>query len=305
MGIEVADDTLLVTAGAADLPAAVARELAATRLADAPAGIDGHVQSGGLRWATRSWGSPGDPPLLLVHGVTSDAATFWRLGPALAASGRRVVAVDLPGHGGTASWQGHHRLAETARELAGFVRAAGLAVPELAVLGHSWGGMVVAGLPAAGIRPRTLILLDPPHLTLERLRALTESPSEHLYATPADARAAIRAENPTWSEGDVDAKAIGLTRFTPEGVLAVLLQNGAWDAGLAALADPAAAGVPTWYVRGEWHTGGLIPDHAVRTLAARVGRDHVLTIAGGPHSPQRTHPEATAFAILRALEHDG
>jgi pimeloyl-ACP methyl ester carboxylesterase len=305
VGIEAAEDTLFVTATAADLPPAVAHALAAERLAEAPPGEPGGVESGGLRWATRTWGAPGDPPLLLVHGVTSDAGTFWRLGPALAAAGLRVVAVDLPGHGGTGHWQGHHRFGETSRELAAFIRAAELDVPDIAVLGHSWGGMIVAGLPAAGIRPRTLILLDPPHLTLERLRALTESPTEQLYATPEAARAAIRAENPTWTEGDVDAKAAGLTRFSPEGVLTVLLENGPWDAGLAALADPAGAGIPTWYVIGEWHAGGLIPGHAVSRLAARVGADHVLTVAGGPHSPQRTHPEATALAILHALGADG
>jgi len=301
VGIEAAEDTLFVTATAADLPPAVARALLAQQLAEAPPGEPGVVESGGLPWATRAWGAAGDRPLLLVHGVTSDAGTFWRLGPALAAAGHRVIAVDLPGHGGTGRWQGHHRLAETSRELAAFIRAAELDLPELAVLGHSWGGMVVAGLPAAGIHPRTLILLDPPHLTLERLRALTESPTEQLYARPEAARAAIRAENPTWTEGDVDAKAAGLTRFSPEGVLAVLLGNGPWDAGLSALADPAAADVPTWYVIGEWHAGGLIPGHAVSRLAGRVGADHVLTILGGPHSPQRTHPEATARAILHAL----
>jgi hypothetical protein len=36
-------------------------------------------------------------------------------------------------------------------------------------------------------------------------------------------------------------------------------------------------------------------------LAARIGAEHVLTVAGGPHSPQRTHPEATLVALLRAL----
>jgi pimeloyl-ACP methyl ester carboxylesterase len=255
----------------------------------------------GTNWATTSWGSPADPPLVLVHGVTSDAGTFWRLGPALAASGRHVVAVDLPGHGRTGGWRGHYRLAETSAELAAFIRTARLDAPALAVLGHSWGGMVVAGLPAAGLRPRTLILLDPPHLTLQRLHALTDSPSEQLYESAAEAHGRIRDENPTWTEGDVDAKAQGLTRFSVEGVLAVLRQNGPWNAGLGALADPAAAGVDAWYVRGEWHDGGLIPDHVVKKLAGRVGANHVLTIAGGPHSPQRTHPEATALAILRAL----
>jgi len=301
VAIDTGEQTRRVAATAADLPPAVAAVLAATRIADAPAGERGTVDADGISWATRSWGSATDPPLVLVHGVTSDSDTFWRLGPALAASGRHVVAVDLPGHGLTGGWRGRHRLAETAQDLAAFIRAAGLDVPGLAVLGHSWGGMVIANLPGAGLRPRTLILLDPPYLTLQRLYALTEAPSEQLYETVDEARARIRAENPTWSDGDVDAKALGLTRFSVEGVLAVLLQNGPWDAGVAALGDPAAAGVDAWYVRGEWHEGGLIPDHAVAKLAARVGADHVLTIEGGPHSPQRTHPEATALAILTAL----
>jgi pimeloyl-ACP methyl ester carboxylesterase len=301
VGIEVGEHQLLVSATAADLPPAVARALSVTRLEDSPPGEPGVVPVDGVDWATRSWGTPSDPPMLLVHGVTSDTGTFWRLGPALAATGRRAVAVDLPGHGATGRWRGRHRFAETAADLAAFIRAAGLAVPDVQVLGHSWGGMLVSSLPAAGIRPRTLILLDPPYLTLERLRALTEEESEKLYATVEEARAGVRADYPRWTEGDVEAKALGLTRFSPEGVLAVLLQNGPWDAGLANLGDPAAAGIPTWYIRGEWETGSLIPNHVVERLAARVGSDHVLTIVGGSHSPHRMLPEATALAILRAL----
>jgi len=301
MPFELGSHTVLVSATPADLPPAVAAALAATKLEAAPPGDQATVDVDGVPWATRAWGAAGDPPLLLVHGVTSDAGTFWRLGPALAASGRRVVALDLPGHGATGHWRGRHRFPETATELSTFIRAAGLGDTSLDVLGHSWGGMVVAALPAAGFRPRTMILLDPPHLTLDRLRALTQEGSEQLYGTADDARAAVRAEYPRWSQGDIDAKAIGLTRFSPEAVLAVLLENGPWDAGLAALDRPAAAGIPTWYIRGEWHSGSLIPDHVVDRLAARVGRDHVLTIVGGSHSPHRMSPEATALAILRAL----
>jgi pimeloyl-ACP methyl ester carboxylesterase len=33
-----------------------------------------------------------------------------------------------------------------------------------------------------------------------------------------------------------------------------------------------------------------------------VGPARLVTIAGGPHSPQRTHPEATLVALLRALD---
>jgi hypothetical protein len=33
----------------------------------------------------------------------------------------------------------------------------------------------------------------------------------------------------------------------------------------------------------------------------QLGSERVITIPGSPHSPQRTHPEATTFAILRAV----
>jgi pimeloyl-ACP methyl ester carboxylesterase len=285
-----------IVATSADLPLAVAAALAQP----AP-GRRRVEEAAGIPWSSLAWGDPADRPLLLVHGVTSDSGTFWRLGPALAASGRYVVAVDLPGHGRTGSWTGRHRFAETAADLAAFLRTAGLARPGLAVLGHSWGAMVVAALPAAGLRPAVLILLDPPAQSVAGMEQMTLDPQETFFPDVATARAAIRAANPTWVEGDVDAKAEGLSRFNVKAVRAVLLDNGDWDGGLAALSAPEAAGIPTWFVRGEFETGGLIPGEALPALAARVGADHILTIALGPHSPQRTHPEATLVAILRAL----
>jgi pimeloyl-ACP methyl ester carboxylesterase len=297
MPIEAREHTLLVSATEADLPAAVAAALRSPT-----AGERGVVPCDGIPWATISWGEPDDPPLLLVHGITSAAPVFWRIGPALASSGRRVIAVDLPGHGDTGTWQGRYRHADTSADLAGYVRAAGLDVPELTVLGHSWGGMVVSGLPIAGIRPRTLILLDPPALDLAALELVTESPTEAFYESLDEARAVVKTLNPSWPDGDIEAKAVGLTKFDAEGALNVMLDNGDWDAGVASLSDPSAAGISTWYIRGEFRTGGLIAEEYVPALAALVGPEHVLTILEGPHSPMRTHPEATVLAILRALE---
>lgn len=285
-----------LAATAADLPPAVA-----AALAHPGAGTAGSVDAGGRVWPTLTWGEGADPPALLVHGVTSNAGIWWRVGPALAAAGRRVIAVDMPGHGRTAAGPRSHRFLDTAGELAAFVRAAGLDRPDLDVVGHSWGAMVAAHLPAAGLVPHTLVLLDPPALTLKRLEALTQSPTERDYETLEAATAAVRLANPTWSAGDVEAKARALTEFDPELVLAVLLGNGSWDAGMAALRHPAASGSSVWLIRGEWATGGFIPESKARLIEARLGEGRVITITGGPHSPQRTHPEATVVAILRAL----
>jgi len=285
-----------MTASSADLPSAVAAALASP-----VPGTPADVPADGTAWPTITWGDAGDAPVLLVHGVTSNARIWWRIGPALAAAGRRVVAVDMPGHGRSPLRSVSHRFIDTARALSGFARAAGLDVPELAVVGHSWGGMIAAHLPLAGLRPATIVLLDPPVLTLGRLEALTQQPTERDYATIEEATAAVRKSNPSWSEGDVAAKAQALTEFTPQLVLDVLLRNGDWDGGMAALRDESAEGIPIWLIRGEWESGGLIPDFKVPEIERQLGAEHVITIAGGPHSPQRTHPEATVLALLRAV----
>lgn len=285
-----------LTATAADLPPAVAAALVSP-LAGAP----GSLEAGGTRWATRSWGAAEDPPVLLLHGVTSNVEIWWRVGPALAAAGHRVIAIDLPGHGKTQSWRGRHRFEETAEDVAGFVRAAALDRADLAVVGHSWGAMIAARLPGAGLRPRVVVLLDPPGLTVAQFEVFVQDPSEQPHATYEDAAAAMRAANPTWPDGDVAAKALGLTEFNQEAVLAVLLENGDWDAGMAGAREAKDKGVPVWVIRGEWEAGCLIPDALVPKLEAQLGREHVITIRDAPHSPQRTHPEATLVAMLRAL----
>jgi pimeloyl-ACP methyl ester carboxylesterase len=286
-----------IEATPASLPPAVAAAIVA-----APPGERGTTEASGIPFAWEAWGDPAAPPVLLVHGVTSSGRTFWRLGPGLAAAGRWTVAIDLPGHGRTGHWTGRHRFRATAADVAAFARASALDRSGLAVLGHSWGAMIAAALPAAGLRPDRLILLDPPAVPRAGMAAMTRDPVERHYDDPDEALRVIGAAYPSWTAGDVAAKAEGLHLVDEAAARAVLLENGDWDGGLADLADPAAAGVDTWIVRGDPATGGLTPDAALPSLAAIVGASRILTIAGGPHSPQRTRIEATTLALLRALD---
>lgn len=281
---------------ATDLPPA-----AATALAAPVPGEASTIEAAGIPFAVTSWGSPTHPPLLLVHGVTSSSGTWWRVGPALAAAGMRVFAPDLPGHGRTGHWSGRHRFRETAADVAALIRNLGIDTPTLAVVGHSWGAMVVAALPTTGIRPRALVLLDPPVLPLASMAALVDDPAERRYDDLAEAMRVVGAANRTWTYGDVEAKAASLTAFEAQAARDVLLRNGDWDGGLADLADEATAGIDCWLVRGDPAAGSYVPDAAVPRFAARFGAGRVLTVAGGPHSPQRTHPEATLVALLTAL----
>jgi pimeloyl-ACP methyl ester carboxylesterase len=286
-----------LTASRADLPADVAAAL------DDPAIPDlGVVEAAGIQFATRSWGDPGAAPLLLIHGITASSRVWWRVGPALAVGlGRRVVAVDQAGHGRTGHWTGHHRFADNALDIRAFAIAAGLGRPDLRVVGHSWGGMTAAALPGAGLVPGRLVLLDPPAIPLAALAAMLDDPVERHYDDLDEAVEALGRHHPTWSYGDVVAKAEALTQFDEPAVRAVLTGNGNWDGGLAALADPAAAGVPIWLVRGDPSAGGLVPDEEAVRIAERIGPDRVITIAGGTHSPMRVLPDATTLALLRAV----
>lgn len=280
-------------------------EAVAAALAEPGPSEPGVVEANGIPFATRSWGDPTRPPLLLIHGVTASSRVWWRLGPALAAGlERRVVAVDQAGHGRTVVWTGHDRMADNAADLVAFARAGGLDRPDLRVVGHSWGAATAAWFPAAGLRPEVTVLVDPPAITAAELSTMLVDPVERHYDDLDEAIRAIGGLNPTWVYGDVIAKAEGLTQFDVEAVRAVLTRNGDWDGGLGALADPAAASAVVRLIRGEPASGGLIPDEAAAALARRLGEANVITIRGGSHSPMRNRPEATVLALLRALEPD-
>jgi pimeloyl-ACP methyl ester carboxylesterase len=292
-----------VTEPTTDVGASTALALdVAAALAAPPPPDESTVEAAGIPFHALGWGAADDTPVLLIHGVISSARTWWRVGPAIAAAGFRAVAVDLPGHGKTGHWTGHHRFRDHAADVVAFARAAGLGRPDLRIVGHSWGGMTAAALPAAGLIPARLVLLDPPTIPLAVIAAMLEEPAEHAYDDLDEAVAAIGALYPTWPFGDVLAKAQELTQFDETAVRAVLTQNGDWDGGLSGLAEPAARDVPTWLIRGDPASGGYVPDAALPAFAARIGADRIVTITGAPHSPQRTHPEALVRALLRALE---
>jgi pimeloyl-ACP methyl ester carboxylesterase len=259
------------------------------------------VVAAGIQFSALTWGDPATRPLLLVHGVTASAEIWWRVGPALAATGRRVVAVDMPGHGRTGHWLGHARFTETAADLVEFIRMAGLATADLQVVAHSWGAMVATAMPAAGLRPSRLVLLDPPVISLAQIEAEAAAAAPVAPASLEAARAAAATEHPDWPAGDLDAVAEAAAGTDLEAARQILFENGDWDAGLSSLSGPAAAGLDVRVVRGDPTAGGLLPDEVAATFAQRFGADHVITIVGAPHSPQATHPDELLAALQQAL----
>jgi hypothetical protein len=161
--------------------------------------------------------------------------------------------------------------------------------------------MTAAALPRAGIRPATLILLDPPAVSHARISRMASDPSEQPHRNLSEAIAALTRANPTWTAGDVEAKAEALIQLDVDAARAVLLDNGDWDGGLADLVEAAADGVPTWVIRADPAAGGYVPDERLPAFEALLGPDHVITMAGAPHAPQRTLAADTVRALLLVL----
>ncbi len=93
----------------------------------------------GLRLYYGEHGSGGEVPLILLHGGLGAGEMFAAILPALAA-GRRVITVDLPGHGHTADPGKPLRFEWLADTVASLITHLGLAQAD--VMGYSLGGGV-------------------------------------------------------------------------------------------------------------------------------------------------------------------
>ncbi len=117
--------------------------------------------------ATHEWPPVGTdagaaaPVAVLVHGIAGWWRTWWRVGPALADRGWRVIAIDQRGHGESPPIDGIATAESLAADLAATMEGLGVAPVDLLV-GHSLGAAVCMEL--VGGRPevaRRLVAEDP------------------------------------------------------------------------------------------------------------------------------------------------
>jgi lipase len=135
------------------------------------------------------WGEPSGPPVVCVHGLTAHSLRYRRLADAL--SSRRVVSVDLRGHG-RSTWEAPWAIES---HLADLVETAdALGVDEAAWVGHSFGGRLVAELAGRHAdRVAQAVLLDPalhiePEVATQRVELLLTDVSFATVDEAIDAR---------------------------------------------------------------------------------------------------------------------
>ncbi|HVX31589.1 MAG TPA: alpha/beta hydrolase [Solirubrobacterales bacterium] len=250
----------------------------------------------------REWGPAEGSTVFCVHGVGQQSEIFAVFGELVAASGRRVVALDLRGHGdspaATASFADHVAdLAET---------AAALDPARADWVGHSFGGRACAALAAAHPeRVRSLALLEPAfEVPAERIRqAVLIAGLDWSFETRAGAAAALLAAEGSvgaapqlvadYLERDLRRGDDGRFRFSSSGTAVA----GVWEA--MAGPNPPVATVPTLLLSGaESH----LADAAGRERYARaLGPLLTERTVDGGHNVLWSAPTATTEAITDFL----
>lgn len=178
-----------------------------------------------------SWGAERSdlPCAVLLHGITSSALSWVRVGPALT-DRYRVYALDMRGHGDSIHPEAQaYSLRQSADDAAAFIQALDLPTPM--VIGHSWGGataLVLAGGEGAE-HPTpplaSMILEDPAHAFGRGNRAELIATYTRDIGRPADElRREIAADNPGWTSADIEGKIDALHKVTRTAVEGVFTQ---------------------------------------------------------------------------------
>jgi esterase len=154
---------------------------------------DAYVSLGGLRFHYRDWGRPTAPPLLILHGAASFAATWDPVAGALA-DRFRVVVPDQRGHGETA-WAPDFSLDALVADVEHLVQA--LALRPLALLGLSMGCAVAysyAGRFPAGLERLVLVDLGPEWMSSPLLPGIAARLRAEAHEVFDDVEAALQSQ---------------------------------------------------------------------------------------------------------------
>lgn len=117
-----------------------------------------------------SWGTPGDPVALCLHGFPDTAYGWRRVAPRLVAAGRHVVAPFMRGYAPSAlPHDGSYHIGALMDDALRVLDAVGHTGADV-VIGHDWGALAATGLAALPDSPFTkaVIMSVPPPAALRQ-----------------------------------------------------------------------------------------------------------------------------------------
>lgn len=232
------------------------------------------------------WGIKGRQRALLLHGLSSSAATWWRIADGLAADGYHVSAPDLRGHG-NAPHTSSYRLSGYAADL--WALGGGWDV----VVGHSLGGTLATLIAADAGFTRRLVLLDPVFMIPEDQfgELLADQLAELDHAGDPDA---VAARNPGWHPEDAALKARAATLTSRYVVERTLEENRPWWY-LDLLGD---VRITTDILSADPANGTLFDPTIGDEIARRNARITARLLRGVGHSIQREAPGTVLDVLL-------
>ncbi len=272
----------------------------------APASVT--VPAWDVSLAARYWpGAPTGVPVILVHGLASNARVWDAVAALLSAAGRQVLAVDLRGHGASASVPdppGSDPTFVAACDLAWV--CASLRWSRVVVVGHSWGGHIalqfasdcpdlVAGLALVdgGWRHASDRWSD--------LDAVwrTKAPPDLTGWDLDEVREALAGAHPEWSDQAVEATLANLEQ-RPDGTLRPWLTPERHRARWASLLAHRPRELhPRVHCRTVVMAAEDPPDAPTRDAASALGNAELVTFPGGEHDLHLQFPNRVAGAIAR------
>ncbi|HEX5690347.1 MAG TPA: alpha/beta hydrolase [Roseiflexaceae bacterium] len=248
----------------------------------------GEVQAGPTRLSYLDWGNPDDHverTVVLLHGITSSARTWWRAAPALARQGYHVYAFDMPGHGQSDETSDHRidHLAELAAEA---MRA--LNLKDVTLIGHSWGGataLALASSDAGRELLRRVVLIDPAvRMNPQRGNAILANYLVGVGDPPEQTLPTLRANNPDWHEYDLFWKGEAFQQCRAGAVRGLFVGSGDWDF----TERFAQVGIPLLLLVADPQYTAIAPDAleiVERNLRPELGK--MLVLPGTTHNMMR------------------
>jgi pimeloyl-ACP methyl ester carboxylesterase len=253
--------------------------------------------------ALQHWSAgPSRGRVLLIHGLSSIANSWWRIGPALAARGWDVTAVDQAGHGGRPV-----RGEVTPGGLADAIRKVYPDGPDV-LIGHSLGTVTAFGLLERDPGWARTVILEEPASTLppEVCLAVAQSVVADVAAVRADRRTVIdrlHHDCPMWTQEDIHWAVEGIAQMDPVPFarrFTALAHDR--EPQEQRTPDRILAAAPSAYVLAgdrerSLHEGGSALSLADREeLRRRLPPGHMVEIEGG-HCLHRDAPDAWLAAV--------
>jgi pimeloyl-ACP methyl ester carboxylesterase len=271
----------------------------------------GHLRLHVRQWTPAEAAGPPRSPILLVHGLASNARLWDGVAGALAAAGHGVTAVDLRGHGRSDKPSTGYDHPTMLADLRVVLRAIG---GRPLVVGQSWGGSLalelgwrhpenILGVACVDGGTIDLAARWPEYADCEA--ALAPPVLDGLHAAELAAR--LRAAHPDWPEDGITAQ-LACFRERPDGTLAplltrerhLLLLRALWAQRPSTWYHRVAVGVlllPTCGGAGDW----AHKPAEVAAAEAALPRARVRWLSDSDHDVHVQRPRAVADAILEAL----